>query len=422
MEVQGRFLMLQAYLQLPRPLYILFGATVVNSIGMFVFPFAALFLTTYQKMDSLQTGLIITLLGAAYLPGGLLGGKLADHLGRKKVTVTATVISSLFFIPCGFLLESPWMPLLMFLAILFDGIADPARNAMVQDLAPPELRKEAFTLNYWGHNLGFALGPLIAGALFYSAPSWIFWGNALAIGLGSALLGFFLPESKPSAEALEESHRSGGLDRAHKGNLVSALLSRPHLMAYTVMAFFLTFVYAEHRFALPLDLERQFTLQGPQLYGWQMTFNAVLVLVLTPLLNHFTRNWRPLRTITLAALLFAGGFGMLGLGLPVWGIFLSTFIWTVGEILNAVNDEVYLATHTPMSHRGRFMAVLPAVIGLGWTTNPAFSGWLLSWSSMDQLWLLMGILALGAGAGMMILDAWDKKKFPGPGTTREPSP
>ncbi len=76
--------MLRNYARLPRALWILFAATVVNSLGMFVFPFAALFLSTYQGLDVFWTGFFVTVLGLAYMPGGFIDGKLADHVGRKK--------------------------------------------------------------------------------------------------------------------------------------------------------------------------------------------------------------------------------------------------------------------------------------------------------------------------------------------------
>jgi Na+/H+ antiporter NhaC len=44
---------------------------------------------------------------------------------------------------------------------------------------------------------------------------------------------------------------------------------------------------------------------------------------------------------------------------------LSTVIWTLGEILQATNTNVYIANHTPISHRGRFNAILPIIIGSG---------------------------------------------------------
>lgn len=79
----------------------------------------------------------------------------------------------------------------------------------------------------------------------------------------------------------------------------------------------LGFVYAQHRFALPLHAE---------------------------------------------SLL---GSGMLAFARGPAIFLVSAAVWTAGEIVNATNAEVYVANHTPMSHRGRFNAVLPVLGGLG---------------------------------------------------------
>ena len=49
---------------------------------------------------------------------------------------------------------------------------------------------------------------------------------------------------------------------------------------------------------------------------------------------------------------------------------ISTIVWTIGEILSAINSGVYIANHTPMSHRGRFNAVIPLITGTGFALVP----------------------------------------------------
>ncbi|MGM0675698.1 MAG: MFS transporter [Spirochaetota bacterium] len=46
------------------------------------------------------------------------------------------------------------------------GAATPATIALATDLSTPDTRQATFSLLYLGHNLGFAVGPLVAGFLF----------------------------------------------------------------------------------------------------------------------------------------------------------------------------------------------------------------------------------------------------------------
>ena len=45
-------------------------------------------------------------------------------------------------------------------------MCSPAYDALLADLTNPDNRKGAYSLVYMGWNLGFAIGPAIAGMLF----------------------------------------------------------------------------------------------------------------------------------------------------------------------------------------------------------------------------------------------------------------
>jgi predicted MFS family arabinose efflux permease len=63
------------YRGLPRSVYTLFLATIVNGVGVFVFPFMALILTRRFGLSEKETGDIVFLTTIAYVPGTLLGGR-----------------------------------------------------------------------------------------------------------------------------------------------------------------------------------------------------------------------------------------------------------------------------------------------------------------------------------------------------------
>src|SRR3989339_392831 len=172
--------MLALYKGLPRSVYVLFFATIMNGVGIFVYPFLVLLLTQHLGYSDAWAGAFMSVAALAYLPGSFIGGKLADKIGRKRVMVIGQLLASSMFVVCGFLGTSVWVPFFIILNLLFDGATDPARSALMTDITTPENRQVSFSLNYLGHNMGFALGPVIAGFLFYAAPGWLFFGNAIA--------------------------------------------------------------------------------------------------------------------------------------------------------------------------------------------------------------------------------------------------
>ncbi|GAB1458196.1 hypothetical protein MASR2M48_35040 [Spirochaetota bacterium] len=202
--------LIDPYRGLPRSVYTLFIATVVNGMGIFVFPFMALILSRRYGLSAKETGDIVFLTTIAYIPGTLIGGRLADRFGRKRVMVVSQFLCGAMFIPCGFLREPYLIAGFIIASVFFDGVTDPARTAMSTDVTTLENRQSAFSLLYLGHNLGFGIGQIIAGFLFAAAPAWLFWGNALAVGFRSSSLVCISPNQspvrKPYRQALSRIH------------------------------------------------------------------------------------------------------------------------------------------------------------------------------------------------------------------------
>lgn len=57
--------------------------------------------------------------GLAFIPGSLLGGKLSDHLGRKRIMLIFQALAALCLIPCAFLGESIIIVWLLILSSFF---------------------------------------------------------------------------------------------------------------------------------------------------------------------------------------------------------------------------------------------------------------------------------------------------------------
>jgi len=391
------------YAGLPRSIYVLFVATVVNGLGVFVFPFMTLILTKKLGFDEARAGFIMMVMSLAYVPGALIGGKLSDHFGRKRILMVSQLVSVAAFVPCGFLGNSWLVVVFIMISLLFDGVTDPTRGAMQMDLTTPENRQAAFSFLYLGHNLGFAGGPLIAGFLFNVAPQWMFWGNAIAAGLAVMLVLAFVPETRPSEAQIEASLRTESSERAVKGGFVKALLSRPYLLVFVFITTWYGFVYAQHRFTLPLQAEALFGSGGASLYGLLMTTNAIVVVLFNIPIVSMLKRFNPIFNTAISGYLYAIGFGMIAFLDRKWMFFLSTFVWTLGEIVNATNSEVYIANHTPMSHRARFNALLPLIWGFGWAISAPVSGAFAKAAGLPLTWIMVGIVAVLSATAVLFL-------------------
>src|ERR1700682_5711619 len=77
---------------MPRTAWVLFGGTFINRFGTFVLPFLALYLTR-QGFSIARAGLAIGAYGAGVFCSSLLGGHLADRIGRRN-TIALSMFAS----------------------------------------------------------------------------------------------------------------------------------------------------------------------------------------------------------------------------------------------------------------------------------------------------------------------------------------
>jgi MFS family permease len=149
---------------LPRPAWILFLGTFLNKFGTFVLPFLTLYLT--QRGFTLNdAGLAISAYGVGGLMASVVGGHLADAIGRRK-----TIALSMFSVAAAMVLlsQSRSLPAIIaatWLAALTGELYRPASSALLADLVPPELRVTAYAAYRMAFNAGFAFGPATAGFL-----------------------------------------------------------------------------------------------------------------------------------------------------------------------------------------------------------------------------------------------------------------
>src|SRR5881227_3113528 len=82
---------------LPRGAWILFFGTFLNKFGTFVLPFLAIYMTGLGYSTA-QAGMAIGAYGIGTFCASLLGGYLADRLGRRK-----TILLSMFSVALAML-------------------------------------------------------------------------------------------------------------------------------------------------------------------------------------------------------------------------------------------------------------------------------------------------------------------------------
>lgn len=405
-----RFTLFKSYINLPRNVYILFIADIINSAGSFVYPFLAMFLAIKLGYSEYVSGLFLTIVIVAESLGKLLGGKLADWIGRKIVIIILSILGAAIYIVIAFLEDFKVIPYLIILAGFLKSGAFPAINALIIDSTNRNNRNDAFSLLYLGHNIGFAVGPLAAGFLFVNHISLIFLIDALTTLAALMPIIFFIKETlHEKAGVYSDSGEVNEAERAETGNVLKIFFRKPVLYGFAFISIIFSFVYSQASFSLPLYLEALFNNKGAKFYGTLMTVNAIIVIIMTIFLIAAMKKLSPIISISLAGVLFAIGFGIIFYSGFFYLFIISTIIWTFGEIINSVSSNVLIANYSPMTHRGRFNAIIAFISGAGFAVGPLLTGLFIKYNGMKNVWPLTFWLSLFAALMMCVLLLIEKK-------------
>lgn len=394
------------YKGLPKEMYVICFATLINRLGDFVVPFLALYLTQKIGMTAAATGVIVTLSSVVGIPASILGGKISDMFGRKKIYTYAQSIAAVTLIPCAFTKSVSITIMCLLISTFFNGFVRPAFQSMIQDILSKEERQAGFSLNYLAINAGVAIGPIIAGFLFNNLLPLLFLGDTLTSLIAVFLVWKNIKETYPVNSKLKVESKA---EIAEKGNTFQMLWKRPALSLFLVLYMVYNFIYAQHKFSLPITLNAQFNNESAKLWGYIMSINAVTVLVLTIFIGFITKRNHQLTNMAFTGILYAIGFGMIGYIDNFNFFIISTIIWTLGEILSSISSGVYVANNSPSNYRARLNAIMNLGRFLGTALSTFFSGAYIQVYGYKTLWFLIFFISIISGILMFVLKIFSVK-------------
>jgi MFS family permease len=392
------------YQDLPKNIYFIALARLILGLGNFIIPFMVLLLTQKLGYSATIAGSLAMGVTGIFLLGNLVGGILSDSLGHKQIMVAGELIGALFLILCGFYADDPIIvPALLFASYFFFGTALPASNALVADLSTPNNRDAVMSLSYLAFNLGSAIGPVLAGYLFWNYTQWIFWGNGVA-----ALVGILVVMFCVSNKIDTPSNEAATLENAVKGSVWSVLKERPRLIIFMLLCAFLWFSVNQMTMTSPLYLNHIFASHGPVLFGQLMTYACVLVVIITPILMRLTSNKTEIMSLAYAGTLFVLGYLLVMLNPTIPIHFFAWFFLAAAEVLLLTKEGVYLANQSPSSHRGRIQGISTTIRNIIVMPSFVLIGFSIDHHGYLNTWLLIIIVTLFSVLGLLKMNHHQK--------------
>lgn len=383
---------------LPPTYWLLWLGTLVNRLGGFVVPFLTLYLTVQRRIPVSQAALMVSLFGAGSFAASLVGGELADRLGRRPVLLMSFLIAPLNMVLLGLARSLPLIAILTLLQGFFTDLYRPAVSAAVADLVPPEGRPRAFGYLYWAINLGFAFAPALAGLMARWDYFLLFLGDAVTTFIFGLIVLWGVRETKP--EDTQSASRPTVRDR------LAQVGREPILLVFSFLALGFGVIYTQGIVTLPVDMQSSGL--GPGQYGLAISFNGALIVLLGIPASNAAVRWPRFGSLAVAALLAGTGFGLTALAHTLWAYALTVAIWTLGEIVGATIAPSIVADLSPVDLRGTFQGIYGAAWGLSFFIGPVIGGWVFERFGSTALWagtfalgcvLTLGYLALARPAG-----------------------
>jgi predicted MFS family arabinose efflux permease len=359
---------------LPRPVWVLWTAVLVNRSGTMVLPFLVLYLTRSLGLTPSRAALALAVYGIGAVITAPLAGRLADRSGPRRIVIGSLFVSAilLLFMPLARTLPSV---LVMTLAWSVAGEAlRPASLAWLTDLVPPDRRRAGFALNRLAVNLGMSLGPAIAGFVAQVSFTAIFVLDALTSLLAGALLLLATRPGPHDARPAGDAAAAGAPDRRRAW-------SDPTFLYFLAAILPVQIVFFQHEAAMPLFLVRDLGL-AEAAYGLMFTINTLMVIFIEVPLNAATSEWSYRRTLAVGAFLIGAGFGALGLARDVWSASATVVVWTFGEMILLPCTAAFVAEAAPPGRRGEYLGLYSMSFSTAFAVAPWIGARIMeSWGS-----------------------------------------
>lgn len=381
-----------AFSGIPRTIWLLAGACLVNRAGGMVVPFLTLYFTSQLGFSPVEAGRTLSLYGLGSIAGALVGGWLSDRVSSVWVQRLSLLATGVGFLALSQLRGRLAVSLAVFLLSLVTDVFRPALMTSVSRSCPPESLARSFSLLRLANNLGFAIGPALGGFLAARHYGLLFVCDAITCWAAAAVLFALRPDvraapaTSPRVETREG--RSPWLDGPFIGLLVLTML--------LAMVFFQVFA------TMPLYLKDVYRLSERGI-GTLLSVNGLSIALFEMVIVKTIERRDRLRVAAVGSVLICLGFGLLPLGTTWLFAAFTSLVWTAGEMITMPMINAAGAERGPAARRGAYLGAYTMAFSAGWVVAPPAGMAIYSGLGGTALWLAVGAMAVPLCLGYLAL-------------------
>lgn len=383
---------LRSFEGLSKGIYLLAAMMLLNRIGTLILPFLTLYVTEELHLSILDAGSATSAFGLGSLAGAYLGGWTTDKVGARPTMIFSLSTAAILFFATQYVNSLLPLCILLFCSALCSDMLRPAVMATSRSYSSEQTQTRALSLLRMAFNLGFAIGPAIAGIfLLYYSYRVLFVIDSLTCLLALLFLWFFLRDDGLVVRPPLEHTDLLSKDNPYTDGPFLALL---FFFLLLLTAFF------QLMFTMPLYI-RQELLYDKSIVGLFFALNGILVMVVEmPLVHYVEQRYRSFSVmITGAALIVIGTVCLLYTSPALVGILAYVCFISIGEIINFPFVTTVAMRRASPKAVGKYMAAIGITFSVSLIISPRIGTYLLDLFGYPTLWVTMAALAAIAVVG-----------------------
>ncbi|TVX98047.1 MFS transporter [Cohnella terricola] len=367
------------------------GSALTTITGFMIRPFLVLYLFDRMEGSIILPMIIVGLQPLCGLIVNWFGGGWSDRYGRKPLILSALLLQMLCMVGYVFADEVWHYAVISIVNGIGFALYMPAANAQITDVVPEEQRAEVFALMHTAFNVGAAVGPVLGLVMFGWNPSAVFLISAVSFIVYGLLVWFKLPESAPFKTGVA----AAGLPRKQEKTRFS-WASHKLLLMITLLSLPVGLLYAQVESTFPLHLQTNFE-NFRTVLASILTFNGIIVIALQIWIARRTEEMPSHTVIGGSYILFAIVSIGYGYSSIVIALFVTEFIFTIGEMIYGPHIQKVVSLMAPADQRGFYFSVYGTSQMLSRGLGPILGGLLLNWGGGEALFTVLAVLMLVAG-------------------------
>ena len=371
------------------------ASTVGVSVADVAYPLIILAMTGSPAL----AGLFAAVQAVGMLVAGLPAGSLADRYDSRTIVIATEAARTAVAAGVVVALVAGWLslPLLLAAAALL-GVGQAVKGAagllLMRSVVAPEQLTRALTQDEVRMNGAALAGPAIGGALYgvhalSHALPFIFTAGSFLVALATAALMAFVP-GQPRGVRVQPTDQPA--DTAGSGGMLAGLRTlwdQPVLRAATMLIMFVNTIGAGLDLVIIVILRHQAV--PPSMIGLALGLGAAGGLAGAPLVGVLHRL-RPGVLMLGMCLLDVLILGLLAVPFGPWWVAGLLFIVMLGVPALRVMVDILVIRQAPPEQRGRVVAALMTLIGLGIPAGLAGCGLLLQYLPAQAAMLVLAAI------------------------------